>query len=139
MGENCPATSSTSRSPPKRKSVIRPTGKALDLSPLTSSPTFSFAADIDQDSTSSLSIGANLDRELELVVSCIILEPKEEEEAMTSNLRAGFKERQRKCLFESLPTTPPPAKRTCTEGPHEVLVPDTLLAPMSPSDAAGSS
>lgn len=44
----------------------------------------------------------------------------EEEEKIAPNLRASFKERQLKCLFESLPTALPPAKRTCPEDPHKV-------------------
>lgn len=55
---------------------------------------------IDQDSTGTPSIRVNPNWELEPVVPCIILEPEEEEEEMTPNLRAGFKERQLKCLFE---------------------------------------
>ncbi|KAJ9687239.1 hypothetical protein PVL29_015916 [Vitis rotundifolia] len=122
------------------KSVIWPTGKASDLSPSAYFPTFSFTAGTDQDSIDSPSIKDNPDRELEPVVPYIILKPKEEEEeeAIASNLRAGFKERQRKHLSKSLPTASPPAKRTYTEGPHEVLVLNTLLTLMPPSDAAGS-
>lgn len=76
------------------------------------------------------------------MVPYIILKPEEEEEeeeAMASNLRAGFKERQRKRLSKSLSTASSPAKRTYTEDPHEVLVLNTLLTPMPPSDATGSS
>lgn len=50
---------------------------------------------------------------------CIILKSEEEEE-IAVNLRASFKERQRKCLSESLPAALPPAKRTCPEDPHKV-------------------
>lgn len=57
---------------------------------------------------------------------------------MTSNLRASFKERQRKRLFESFSTTPPPAKRTCPEVLPEMPVPDAPLASMPPSNAVRS-
>lgn len=73
------------------------------------------------------------------MVSCIILELKEEGEEMALNLRAGFKERQRKRLSESLPTAPPPAKRIRMENPHEVPILDAPLVVMPPSDVAGFS
>lgn len=57
---------------------------------------------------------------------------------MASNLRVGFKERQRKCLSKSLPIAPLPTKRSCSEDPHEVLVLDAPLASMPPSDVARS-
>lgn len=109
------ATSSTARLSTKRKSVIRPIGKVLDLSPSPSSPSLSSEVNIDQDSTGSPSIGANLDHELEPAIPFIVLEleeEEEEEEEMTLNLRVGFKERQCKRLFESLPAAPLPVKRS---------------------------
>lgn len=58
------------------------------------------------------------------MVPYIIFELEEEEEGVTPNLRAGFKERQRKCLFESLPTTPSPAKKTRPENSHDEPAPN---------------
>lgn len=43
---------------------------------------------------------------------------------MAPNLRVGFKERQHKRLFEALPTTPLPAKKTRPEVSHEEPVSD---------------
>lgn len=57
---------------------------------------------------------------------------------MTSNLRASFKERQRKRLSESFPTTPPPVKRTCPEVLLEMPVPNAPLASMPLSNAVRS-
>ncbi|RVW23366.1 hypothetical protein CK203_100795 [Vitis vinifera] len=72
------------------------------------------------DSTDLPSLEGHLDQELEPVVPCISLEPKEEEdEQMDSNLRTDFKERQRKHLSEALPATPPPAKQSRPKAPHE--------------------
>lgn len=124
----------------KRKPILQPTSKVLNLSPSASSPKLSSTTDTDQDSTGLPSIGANPNQELELVVPCIILEPKEEEEEeeMAPNLTASFKERQRKHLSESLSTALPPAKKTCPEDPHEVPVSNASLAPMLPSNVTGS-
>ena len=57
---------------------------------------------------------------------------------MTPNLRVGFKERQRKCLFESLLVAPLPAKRTCSEVSPKMPVSDAHLVMMPPSDVVGS-
>lgn len=96
-----PTTSSAAHPSAKRKLVLRPIGKTLDLSPFASSSTLPFTPSTDQDSTGTPSIGVNPNQELEPMVPCIILKPEEEEEEeMTPNLRVGFKERQRKCLFE---------------------------------------
>lgn len=66
---------------------------------------------------------------------CVILEPeKEKEEGMALNLRAGFKEKQRKRLFEALSTAPPPAKRTSLEVSHEEPVLDAPTTQVPPSD-----
>lgn len=82
--------------------------------------------------------GADPDIEVEHVVPCIIHEPKGEK-GITTNLRVDFKERQCKRLFESIIVVLPPDKRSCTEEPHEALVPDTSSMPMPPIDAAGPS
>ena len=136
-----PATNSIVRPPTKKKSVPQLNKKALDLFPSASTSVSSFVVGIEQGSTSSPSIGVNQGWELEHVVPCIILKPKEEEEeeVMASNLRVGFKERQSKRLSESIAIAPLPAKRTYAEDPYAVPVSDTLLGPMPPSDAARSS
>ena len=59
--------------------------------------------------------------EVELVVPPIIY--KEGDEVMATNLRVGFKERQRKCLFESITIIPPHAKKPCTK----ILYPKPVL------------
>lgn len=92
----------------------------MDFSPSASSPTSSSEVGTNQVSTNSPSIEARLNQEVELVVSCIILEPEEEEEeGMALNLMDSFKERQHKGLSESLLTTPPPIKRTRPKVSHE--------------------
>lgn len=69
------------------------------------------------------------------MLPCIILEPKkEEEEGMTLNLRADFKEKQRKRLFEALSTAPPPDKRTRLEVSHEEPVSDAPTTQVPPFD-----
>lgn len=109
------------------------------MSPFASSFTLSSVVGTDQDSIDSPSIGANLNQDLEPMAPCIILEPEEEEKKeITPNSRVGFKERQPKCLSESLLAALSPTKRTCSGDPHEVPVPDASLVPMPSSNAAGS-
>ncbi|RVW46141.1 hypothetical protein CK203_076152 [Vitis vinifera] len=97
-GGSYPATSSTVRPPPKKKSVSRPTEKTLDLSPspsFPSSPSTSAEVVADQGSSGSPFVGDNLDQELKLTVPFIDLESKEEEEEpedMTQNLRTPREE-----------------------------------------------
>lgn len=98
--------------------------EGIGLFPSASSPTSSSEVGTNQVSTNSPSIEARLNQKVELVVSCIILEPEEEEEGMALNLMASFKERQCKGLSESLPTTPPPIKRTRLEVSHEDSISD---------------
>lgn len=96
LGGSRLATSFTAFSQTKGKSISRSVGKALDFSSSASSPTSFSQAGTNQGSTGSPYIEAYLNQEVELVVSCIILElekEKEEEEEMTSNPRIGFKER----------------------------------------------
>lgn len=57
---------------------------------------------------------------------------------MVSNLRVGFKEMQRKRLFEALPTTPQPVKKTCPEVSHEQPVSDAPTTQVPPSDTVRS-
>lgn len=73
------------------------------------------------------------------MVPCIILElEEEEEEEMTPNLRAGFKERQCKRLFEALLTALPPVKRMRLEVSHEESILDALTAQVAPSNTVRS-
>ena len=64
------------------------------------------------------------------MVPLIVCE-EEEEGDMASNLRAGFQERQRKCLFESIVFNHSPSKRACLEPacpePISVLAPVLVL------------
>lgn len=53
-----------------------------------------------------------------------------EEEDMVANLRADFKERQRKCLFESIMVNLASSKRPCSEPIY--LEPVSALAPVPP-------
>lgn len=140
LGGSHPATSSTTLPQTKGKFVSQSVGKALDLSPFTSSPTSSFEAGTNQGSTDSPSIRARLNQEVEPVVSCIILDPKEEEreKGMTPNLRYNFKERQRKCLSEALLVAPPLAKRTRLEVSYEDLVLDAPKVQVPPSNIVRS-
>lgn len=132
------ATNSTTRPSPKKKSVPWPVKKALDLSPPSSSPSSpstSIKVGADQGSSSSPSMGDNSDQEPKPIVTFIDLEPEEEEEAedMALNLRVGFKERQCKCLFEALPTIPPPVKKIRLEAPRVEPVLDVSLEQVPPS------
>lgn len=116
-GRSRPTSSSTTHPSSKKKSVSRPTEKALDLTPSSSShssPSTEFGPG--QDSTGLPSLESHSNQELEPIVPCINLKPEEEKEAqMAHNLRVGFKERQRKRVSEALPTTPPPAKKSRPE------------------------
>ena len=71
--------------------------------------------------------------ELEPVVPCIILKPKEEEEEeeMALNLRTGFKERHHKRLSEALPAAPLFAKKIRPEAFCEKLVPESPTTQVS--------
>lgn len=91
----------------KKKSVTGPTEKALDLSSSSSSHSLPLKeVSTDQDSTDLLSVAECLDQEPQPEVPYINLEPEEEEgEKMTLRLGVGFKERQRKHIFEALPTS----------------------------------
>lgn len=66
----------------------------------------------------------------------INLDPEEEEaaEEMTPNLRAGFKERQRKRLSEAFPATPPPTKKSRPKASHEESDPNVPMVKVPPSD-----
>ncbi|KAL6330385.1 hypothetical protein AAG906_040314 [Vitis piasezkii] len=104
------ATSSTACPLPKKKSVLRPAKKTLDLSPPSSShsfPSSSIEVGVDQGSSGSPSIGVSSDQEIEPTVPFIDLELEEEEETedMAPNMRVGFKERQHKRISEALLAT----------------------------------
>lgn len=94
-GVGRPATTSTVHPISKKKLIHRLAEQTLYLSPSSSSPLLSTNTGINQDSIGLPSVEVNPNRELELMVPCIILEPKgnEEEAQMTPNLRASFKER----------------------------------------------
>lgn len=53
-----------------------------------------------------------------------------------ANLRSGFKERQRKHLFESIAVSSSPIKGSCMEEPPVVPISDTPLAPMPLTNVA---
>lgn len=75
---------------------------------------------------------------VEPVVPCIICEAEGEED-MVVNLRVGFKKKQRKRLYESIAIASPPAKKSCTEILHSMLVSTIPLAPKPSVDAVGPS
>lgn len=119
---SCPATSSTGYLPTKKK---KPVAQPTQKTPVLSSPSpsslasslasTSFAASTELDSpTDSSSIGTEQEIRVKPVVSHIICEEKGDKD-MTTNLRVGFKERQRKCLSKSIMVAPLPAKKPCTK------------------------
>lgn len=72
----CSATSSTVHPSTKKRPILWPTERALDLSLSSSSPSLSSEVGTNQDSIGSLLVRDSPNRELEPIVSCIILEPK---------------------------------------------------------------
>ncbi|KAL6346604.1 hypothetical protein AAG906_000222 [Vitis piasezkii] len=76
-----------------------------------------------QDQADLYFLGAEPSTWVEPVVPRVIHELEEDEEDMVANLRAGFKERQRKCLSKSIVVTPLLAKRSCVN--------DTYVEPIS--------
>lgn len=64
---------------------------------------------------------------------------EEREENMVANLRVNFKERQRKCLSESIMVIHPPAKKPCTEIICPELISTIAPAPEPSAAAAGTS
>lgn len=117
----------------KKKPVTQPT-KQVSASPLASllasAPSASsFTAITEQDSAANTpSMGTDPETEIEPVMPCIIYEVEEKED-MVANLRAGFKERQHKCLSESIAVTPPSAKKSCTEVPRSEPIPNIPSTP----------
>lgn len=68
----------------------------------------------------------------------VINEP-EVEEGMTTDLRAGFKERHRKRLYETIDVIAPSPKRTRLEEVREEPMRGTSMMPVPSPDVAGSS
>ena len=66
------------------------------------------------------------------------LEEEKEDAQMAPNLKVSFKERQHKRLSEALSTTPPPAKKSCSEAPYEEPVPDVPMVQVAPSNIVRS-
>lgn len=58
---------------------------------------------------------------------------------MSTNLRAGFKERHHKHLHETIDMAPSLTKRTCLERVQEELEREVPPVAVPPSDVAGSS
>ncbi|RVW93241.1 hypothetical protein CK203_022429 [Vitis vinifera] len=83
-------------------------------------------------------LGAEPGTWVESVVPCVIHELEEDEEDMVANLRAGFKERQRKCLSKSIAVTSLLAKRSCANDTHVELILNAPSAPMPLVDATSS-
>ncbi|KAJ9705633.1 hypothetical protein PVL29_003618 [Vitis rotundifolia] len=83
-------------------------------------------------SSSSWAPSSESETRVNQLVPSIICE-EEEEEDIASNLRVGFQERQRKCLFESIAVNPSPSKKDYLEPAyHEPACPKPVstLAPV---------
>lgn len=137
-GEKHPASSFAVHSSTKKKNSFIKAIKVLASVP--ESPSVS---------TSSTSIsaysfitdsGGDLDPqsfESEPVIPSIIHE-LEVEEDMATDLRAGFRERQRKRLYEPIEVVTLSTKRSYLDEVHEEPITDASLTPVPPPDAAGS-
>lgn len=68
-----------------------------------------------------------------------ILYEAEAEKKMVANLRASFRDRQHKRLFEPIEVVAPPTKRSYPEEVHEEPIIDALPIPVPHPNAAGSS
>nr|CAN69029.1 hypothetical protein VITISV_000839 [Vitis vinifera] len=128
LGGNRLIATSTVCSPTKKKPDAKTVKKAPTLAPVSLSASTSFVF-VSLASTA-------LNSEVELVVPRIIYEPKGEKD-MAVNLRASFKERQHKCLSESIVVATLLAKRPCSEETREAPAPDTPLMLISLTDVAG--
>ena len=84
---------------------------------------FIFFRDQLDSSMDSSSTETEQETRVELMIPHIICE-EEGDEDMVANLRVGFKERQHKCLFESITVVFLPTKKPCTE----ILCPVPVLA-----------
>lgn len=128
LGGNRLIATSTVCSPTKKKPDAKTVKKAPTLAPVSLSASTSFVF-VSLASTA-------LNSEVELVVPRIIYEPKGEKD-MAVNLRASFKERQHKCLSESIVVATLLAKRPCSKETREAPAPDTPLMLISLTDVAG--
>ncbi|RVW87611.1 hypothetical protein CK203_041142 [Vitis vinifera] len=113
------ATPSTNRS--TSNSIVRPLAKKKKrpiVQPVQRTRTPSFASPSSPSTSSfssfSSSSVANTEPKTGVEMPPIACKEKEEED-MATNLRVGFKERQYKCLSESIMVNPTPFKRTCLE------------------------
>lgn len=110
---NCSTSSSIVRPLAKKKKrpIVQPVQRTR--TPSFASPSSPSTSSFSSSSSSSVA-NTELKTGVELVVPPIACEEKEEED-MATNLRVGFKERQHKCLSESIMVNPTPFKRTCPE------------------------
>lgn len=142
--ENRPTTSSIIYPPTKKKkSVTQPTKKVSTLPPASlcasALSTSSSTASTEHDSIVDMpSVGIESEMEVEPMMPYIICEANEEED-MTVNLRAGFKERQRKRLSKSIAITPFPTKKSYLEVPCSSPISNILSMPKPSANAAGPS
>lgn len=140
--KNRPTASSIIYPPTKKKkSVTQPTKKVWALPPTSlcalALSTSSSMASIEHDSTvDTPSVGIEPETEVEPVMPRIICEVKKEED-MAMNLRAGFKERQRKRLSKSTAITHFPTKKSWAEVPCSTPVLDILTVPKPSANAVG--
>lgn len=152
-GEKGQRSFSTARPPTKKKKPSMKTVKVLAL--VLASP-FDFTPSIPSSPKSFVpDSGDNLDplrydldplrsdlnprsSESEPVMPYIFYKSDAEEE-MVVDLRADFKDRQRKWLFKPIEVVAPPAKRSCLEEVHEDPVMDPPPTPVPPFYAIGSS
>ena len=127
----------------KKKLIVKATKMSTPAleSPSSSTPSVSNSTDsfaqASEGDSSSLRLNPSDPRtcpsepEQELIALKVINEAEEEED-MSNDLRAGFKERHHKCLHEAIDMVPPPAKRACPERAWEELgreVPPMLVPP----------
>lgn len=78
--------------------------------------------------------GVESETKVKPMAPLIIYEVKEEED-MAVNLRADFKEKECKRLFESIVVATPPTKKSCAEIPHATPILDIPSEPKPSSDA----
>lgn len=134
---------STARLPTKKKSSTKTTKKTPVLVLASPSTSISFvpasATRTIPDSEADLDLlRVKPDIEFKPVVPHIIHEPEENKD-MATNLKTGFRERQRKRLSESIVVTTPLPKKPWTEAPFEAPILDTLLVPKPSANVVGFS
>lgn len=130
----------TEKKKKKKKTIVKVIkASTLALASLsTSTPSASNSADSSTQASEGDSSSSRLDPndsgtcpsepELESIAHKVINEQKEEEEDMSNNLRAAFKERHRKRLHEAIGMVPPPTKKAYPEGVREE--PEMEVSPM---------